>query len=171
MKKSDELEQLRGIGAVLAKRLRSARLDSFQKIAEAGEEGLKVIDGINLRLVPSIVKQAVELSREAEALARDKVESLAGSAGAVRDRLNSLALGARERFSGKISGKSGRRLGEELVRIADALDRIADRARHPKRARKALAKVQRRMETLDQVGFKKFCKGLKKSRKRLAGSS
>ena len=41
MKKAANLQQLKGVGRVLSKRLQEMGLDSFEKIAQAGEEVLK----------------------------------------------------------------------------------------------------------------------------------
>ncbi|UFS70518.1 hypothetical protein LPW11_21945 [Geomonas sp. RF6] len=169
MKKIDELQQLRGIGAVLAKRLRNAGLDSFQRIAEAGEGGVGGISGINQHLVAGIVQQAALLSAHPpEEGAKHDEDGLSEKIDAVKGLLQSVAKDARQRFAGKIGGKRGRRLSETVVCICDSLDRIADTGKHRKRSRKGLEKVQHRMETLDQVKLKKFGKGLKKSRRLLA---
>src|SRR5512134_11561 len=44
-----ELQQIKGVGEVVAQRLVEAGFDSFAKVAEAGEEGLRNIRGINPR--------------------------------------------------------------------------------------------------------------------------
>ncbi|WP_318258643.1 helix-hairpin-helix domain-containing protein [Geobacter anodireducens] len=58
-----ELQKIRGIGEVLAKRLAEAGHDTFEKIAAAGEEGLRAIKGMNPRSVAAIVAQAAELAK------------------------------------------------------------------------------------------------------------
>ena len=42
-----ELQKLKGVGEVLSRRFVEAGYDTFAKIAAAGEEGLKKIQGLN----------------------------------------------------------------------------------------------------------------------------
>ena len=60
-----EVTRLRGVGPVLGRRLVEAGLAGFDAIVEAGEEGLKVIQGLNPRMIPSILSQAAEMNAAA----------------------------------------------------------------------------------------------------------
>jgi predicted flap endonuclease-1-like 5' DNA nuclease len=61
-----ELQQLKGIGAVLSQRLVEASYDTIAKVAAAEEKGLERIAGMNPQKVRSIVTQARKMTGEAE---------------------------------------------------------------------------------------------------------
>jgi predicted flap endonuclease-1-like 5' DNA nuclease len=61
-----ELQRLKGIGEVLARRLIEASYNTIAKVAAAEEHGLKHILGMNPQKVRSIVTQAREMTAEAE---------------------------------------------------------------------------------------------------------
>ncbi|MGP8154948.1 MAG: helix-hairpin-helix domain-containing protein [Smithella sp.] len=50
-----ELQKIKGIGPVFAKRFLEAGYDTFAKITAAGKEGLSNIQGINAQMVQSIL--------------------------------------------------------------------------------------------------------------------
>jgi hypothetical protein len=161
-----ELQQLRGIGSILAKRLFDGGLDSFAKVAKSGEEGLKKIRGINPRAIPSILEQASELAAHAANGGGDGAEAVRHKVAAVRERVQGLAEGAQQRFGPKLAGAPGKKLASDLVRLVDALQRIEDRApKKSKRTARALDKAQQRVEGLDEASPKKVRKGLKKARR------
>ena len=76
VKKAADLQQLKGVGRVLSKRLQEMGLDNFEKIAQAGEEVLKKISGINRRMVTSILQQAKALSEAPSAAAEERAEAM-----------------------------------------------------------------------------------------------
>jgi len=61
-----ELQKLKGIGEVLAKRLVESSYDTIAKVAAAEKQGLERIAGINPKKLHSIVTQAREMTGEAE---------------------------------------------------------------------------------------------------------
>jgi len=65
-KQLKELQQLKGIGAVLSQRLVEASYDTVAKVAAAEEKGLERIAGLNPQKVRSIVTQARKMTGEAE---------------------------------------------------------------------------------------------------------
>ena len=65
-KPTRELQQLKGIGAVLSQRLVEASYDTIAKVAAAEEKGLERIAGMNPQKVRSIVTQARKMTGEAE---------------------------------------------------------------------------------------------------------
>jgi predicted flap endonuclease-1-like 5' DNA nuclease len=65
-KEMDDLQELKGIGKVLARRLIEASYNTIAKVAAAEEHGLKKIPGMNPQKVRSIVTQAREMTAEAE---------------------------------------------------------------------------------------------------------
>jgi hypothetical protein len=163
-----ELQQIRGIGEVLAERLLEAGHDSFQKIADLGENGLKAIKGINPRAIPDILDQARRLA-EGDRGGRDQTaaalkESLRG----LRHSVQELTATAKERFSEKLAGKTGRKLTDSLVRFIQVLEEVEGKAgTKVKKTAKGLAKAEKRLEGLAGAGLKDLRKGLKKARKSL----
>jgi hypothetical protein len=161
-----DLQQLKGVGRVLAKRLFDAGFDSFAKIAQAGEEGLKKVRGVPPRTVGSILEQAKQLSQSAKSGPAERDEALRKHLSEVREKVESLARGARDRFQEQLTGKCGRKLAADLVRIEDALRQMDDGGKKSaKRAGKALVKAEKRVTGLEEVGLKKLRKGLKRARK------
>jgi len=65
-KQMKELQQLKGIGAVLSRRLVEASYDSIAKVAAAQIKGLERIAGMNEQKVRSIVSQARQMTGAAE---------------------------------------------------------------------------------------------------------
>lgn len=65
-KEMKELQELKGIGKVLAQRLIEASYSTVARVAAAEEHGLKRIPGMNPEKVRSIVAQAREMTAAAE---------------------------------------------------------------------------------------------------------
>ena len=162
----EELQQLKGVGRILAKRLFDAGLDSFAKIAQAGEEELKKVRGIPPRSVAFILAQAKELYQASHQDRQAREEALQQRLSEVKGQVQTLAESARQRFQDELAGKSGKKLTSDLVRIEDALERVHDGGKKgAKRAGKALAKAQKRVAGLEDASLKKVRKGLKRARK------
>jgi hypothetical protein len=162
----EDLLQLKGIGRVLVKRLQEAGLDSFAKVAQAGEAELLKINGINPHKVSSIVEQAKLLSEAAHAGHQARIETLQLRLTEVKEKVQALAETTRERFQQELAGKWGKKLSSDLVRIEDALGLVVDGGKKSaKRAGKALDKAQKRVDGLEGASLKKVHKGFKKARK------
>ena len=65
-KEMEELQELKGIGKVLSRRLIEASYNTIAKVAAAEEKGLERIAGMNPQKVRSIVIQARNMTGEAE---------------------------------------------------------------------------------------------------------
>jgi predicted flap endonuclease-1-like 5' DNA nuclease len=61
-----ELQQLKGIGKVLSRRLVESSYDTIAKVAAAQEKGLERIAGMSPQKVRAIVSQARKMTGEAE---------------------------------------------------------------------------------------------------------
>lgn len=61
-----ELQQLKGIGAILSQRLVESSYDTIAKVASAEEKGLERIAGMNPKKVRAIVTQARKIMGDAE---------------------------------------------------------------------------------------------------------
>lgn len=64
--KMKELQQLKGIGEVLSRRLVESSYDTIAKVAAAQEKGLERIEGMNPKKVRAIVIQARKMTGETE---------------------------------------------------------------------------------------------------------
>lgn len=162
-----DLQQLKGVGSILVERLKEAGLDGFSKIAEADEEQLKKIKGLNARNIPSLQAQAKELAQEAGADRQSAIDALLKRLEEVKLQVQALAQATRDRFGAELSGKHGKKLTCDLVSIEDTLDRLnLSGKKGGKRAGKALDKVQKRVGGLaEDASLKKVRKTLKRARK------
>jgi len=163
-----DLRKIRGIGDVLAVRLLEAGHDSYLKIVKLGESGLKGIQGMNPKAVPEIIEQAKRLAAE-ESDGRDrKIADLKESMQGLRHSVQELTSTAKERFSEKLSGRTGRKLTDSLVRFIEALEELEGKAgRKVKRTGKVLVKAEQHLVGLAEAGLKDLRKGLKRARKAL----
>jgi ribosomal protein S13 len=166
----DNLQQLRGIGKALAQRLCAAGLDTFAKVAAAGEDGLKKIPGISPRALPHIVEQARQLAGHEAAGPEERGESLKSQAALLREKVQAVAQAARERYQPQLTGKRGRKLSRYIVEIDDALASIGNGggAKRHKRLLKALGKVEKRVSGLEEASLKRMMKHVKRARKVVA---
>ncbi|HBA88152.1 MAG TPA: hypothetical protein DCZ75_09265 [Geobacter sp.] len=167
--KPADLQRIKGVGRVLGKRLYETGLDSFEKIAQTGEEELSKVRGITHRNVKSILDQARELT-EAEPTAREeRVKALKQLRSEVSEKVQTLAEGTRARFQEEVAGKSGKKLSADLNKVLNVLEKIGESGksgkRCSKRAAKALGKAEKRIAGLEEASLKKVRKGLKKARK------
>ena len=161
-----DLQQLKGVGSILAKRLYDAGFDSFEKIAREGEEGLKKVRGINPRALPAIVEQARQLSQAQESGHPGRGAAVKKHLGEMREKIQLLAQSARDRFQQDLAGKRGKKLSSDLVRIEDALAQMEGAGRKRlKRLGKALVKAEKRVAGLEEAGLKRVRKGVKRARK------
>ena len=163
----DDLRQLKGIGKILVQRLQDAGVDSFAKVALGGEVELKKISGINPRNIASILEQANRLAATSPSEHVVRIETLQLRLGEVRQKIQTLAETAQERFQEKLAGKWGKKLSADLVRIEATLERINfEGKKGSRRASKALGKVDKRVSGLaGDASLKKVHKTLKRARK------
>jgi predicted flap endonuclease-1-like 5' DNA nuclease len=66
LKQMKELQQLKGIGKVLSRRLIESSYDTISKVAAAQTKGLERIPGMHPKKVRAIVTQARQMTGEAE---------------------------------------------------------------------------------------------------------
>jgi len=163
------LQQIKGIGEILAKRLCEAGIDSFAAITKAGEAGLKATKGINPRAIQSILEQAANLQTQFGPSKEQRVAKVRESCNSLRQSIQTVAESARQRLGESLHGKSGKKLTTTLVRLIDTLDKVEDVVhKRFKLAGKAIVKAERRLEKLADAGHKDLRKGLKKTRKSLS---
>ena len=161
-----DLQQLKGIGRVLAQRLHGAGISSYEDVVEAGEEGLKRIAGIRPHSLSSILDQAKVLSEGKKAAKAERAEAMKGRIASVREKVERLAEVTGIRFPEELAAKPGKKLSAELEGVREALARLEGSAlKRLKRAGRGLDKVEKRMEGLEDASLRKVRKAMKKSRK------
>lgn len=161
-----DLKQLKGVGMILGKRLYDAGFDSFAKIAQAGEEGLKKVRGVSPRTINSILEQSRQLAGLEHHEEGEKTGVMQQRVAELREKVETLAQTTRERFAEGMSGKCGRKLSADLIRMENALDHMHDFGKkRSKRAGKALVKAEKRVTGLEDASLKKVRKGFKRARK------
>lgn len=163
-----ELQQIRGIGAVLAQRLIDAGHDSCAKVAALGEEGLKQYKGINPKAIPSILAQAAQLANSEGNDRAARIAALKEFAAKLRQSVQDLTASAREHLSGDLSKKAERKITDALVDFLVILEKVEGRAhKRIKRTGQGLAKAGERLEGLAEGNLKSIRKGLKRAGKTL----
>lgn len=167
-KREKELQKLKGVGEILAKRFVTAGLDTFAKVAEAGAAGLEKIKGVNPRAIPSIISQAKVLAGEVDSDRQQKVDALKQSAALLKKRLHDMPQQLRERFQTELAGKTGRKVEKELLKALAAVEKLESKlGKRVKKTGKGLVRAEERLITLADARFKDVGKGLKKARKAL----
>ncbi len=162
------LQQIKGVGEVLAKRLCEGGIDTYAAITKAGATGLKAVKGINQRAIQSILEQAANLQKESGTNKQDRIAKVKDNCSTLRTSIQTIAESARQRLAESLNGKPGEKLTATLVRLIDTLDKVEINAhKRVKLAGKAISKAERRIEKLAEAGHKDLRKGLKKARKSL----
>lgn len=169
MKKSvKELQKIRGIGEVLAKRLVEAGHDTHEKLHALGEEGLRAVKGIKPQSVESILAQAAEFAEATGKERARRVEELRAAATTLRQQVEEISRSARERFADQIQGQVGKKLEKQVARIMTSFDRVEGKLeKRAKRAAKGLAKAEARLIGLVEGNVKEMEKGIRRARKSL----
>jgi hypothetical protein len=163
-----ELIRLRGIGPVLGRRFLDAGLDGFEKIAEAGEEGLKNIRGLNPRMIPSLLSQVAEMATDAEAARESALREMRQRIDRLAATVRDMAAHVKDRLGPEGVGRHGIRIEKEIFRILVLLDKLTTRLdTKRKRTAKGLDRAEKRLLTLKDAGLTEIEKGLRKSRKSL----
>jgi len=166
-----QLQRIKGIGSVLAKRLTAAGLDSPARLAQAAPEELAAIPGMNPRYVPEIIAQAGRMAdgtpeEEGRGAAQDKSVVLRQAVAELRGRVSALADGLLARKAEILSAEKKAVLEKEVKKFLARLEQVESRLDgRRKRARKGLARAVRRLRGLDEAGAGKLARGLKKARK------
>ncbi len=163
-----ELQKLKGIGEVLAKRFFEAGYDTLAKVASASVEDLGKIPGVNPRVLQQIVSEAGKLAEEGAKSRAEKIEELKKRAESVKIQIHDLARDVRDRFKEDLSGKAGGKVEKEIQKFIISLERVEGKLEsRVKRAGKGLAKAESRIAALADSGLKDIGKKIKKARKSL----
>jgi Helix-hairpin-helix domain len=163
-----ELQKLKGVGEILSRRFVEAGYDTFAKVMAAGEDGLKKIQGINPKMIQPILAQAGKLIGDDRKIKEEKIQELKQKTDALKVQIQEIALGVRDRFKDEISGKVGRKLEKDIVKVISSLEKVEVKLESKmKKAGKGLVKAEKRLANLTDAKLKGIGKGLKKARKSL----
>jgi phosphopantetheine adenylyltransferase len=158
-----KLSRLRGVGVVLAARLKESGLGSYDRIIAEGADGLHKIRGINPRAIPAILAQAAEMVTEES----DKtVTQVVDRTSLLSNRVQEIAKNVRDRFGEELKGKTGKKVEKEILEIAGILDPNSLKIQK-KRVAKGLAKAEKKLVVAEDASLKKIRKCLKRTRKSL----
>lgn len=167
-----ELQKLKGIGEVLAKRFVAAGIDTFPKIVAAGEDRLKTIPGLQPGIVPSIISQAAELVKDSENTRAEQVEEVKHRNSLLKERVHGIALELRQKLHETDTGPRRKKLERQVVKLMSAFEKVEAKLEgRPGKWKKALAKAGKRLDIPSDASLKKIGKGLKKARKALQGAA
>ena len=170
-KNAKELQKIKGVGELVSKRLIEAGYDTFDKIAAAGEAGLKNIRGFErLRPIKSIIDQAAALAQESKKKKARRVKDLKAAAATIRGQAKGLARRVKDRFGDQLTEKGGKEIEKQLLKMTAALDKMKDKLEsRAKPAAKRLAKAEKRLAGIADkaVDTTQVIKGLKKVRRSL----
>jgi len=137
-------------------------------VVAAGEDGLKKIQGINQRMVSSILEQAGQLAGEGQPSKAQKVEELKRQAASLKEKVHGVALRVREGFQDELSGKTGKKVEKQIFKAIASLEKVEGKLEtRVKKAGKGLAKAEKSLTLLAAAGLADIGKGLKKARKSL----
>lgn len=163
-----DLQKIRGIGEVLSARLLESGHDSFRKIVDLGEEGLKQLKGINIRTIPEIIRQAETLAAETLTGKEERIKTVTESLDSLRKSAQVLIRSASARLAEALSEKKKLKLTASLVRFIEALETVEQKiGKKPKRAGRVISAAESQLASLAEADGKALKKGLKKARKSL----
>jgi len=185
-----KLQQIKGIGKVLAQRLVEAGIVNYKQVLQAGEEGLGAIAGLQPRMIPSILAQAATLAGEAEGEAgtatadeqesatataapakskrQHKLDGLQKVSNQLQGRVRDLVAEVMDKKEGLAKKATGKRLQKEADKLLKSLAKVEARMDgRLKRAKKGLTRAEERLESLVGLGPNKLARGMKKARRPL----
>ncbi len=171
-KKSKELRKIKGIGEVLSKRLIEAGYDTFDKIAAAGEAGLKKIRGLERLPIKPIIDQAASLAQESGRKKARTLKDLKAAAATISGQVEGLARTVKDRFGDRLTEKGRGKIEKQLLKMTAALDKVKGKLEsRVKPAAKGLAKAEKKLAGMADgttepteviIGLKKARRALKK---------
>lgn len=169
-KNAKELQKIKRIGEVSSKRLIEAGYDTFDKIAAAGESGLKKIRGFDRLPIKRIIDQAAALAQESKKEKSRRVKDLKAAAATIGGQVEGLARRVKDRFGDQLTEKGGKEIEKQLLKMTAALDKVKDKLEsRVKPATKRLAKAEKELAGIPDrtADLTQVIKGLKKVRRSL----
>ncbi|MHB8708311.1 MAG: helix-hairpin-helix domain-containing protein [Desulfuromonadales bacterium] len=162
-----QLQQIKGVGEVLAKRLVEAGFDTLQRVAAATEQELAAVKGLLPGAIPAVLAQARELAGTSQIEADEKsLAEMLENAERLRSGVSSLVLKLRDQHLDSEDGKSQRALRKEVTRVLATLERVeASLSEQLRRLGKKLAKADAALTNVAQDDLEALTKGLRQTRK------
>lgn len=161
------LQQIKGIGAVLAKRLVEAGIDTPARLATASQEQLAAIKGLPPGKIPALQEQArTHLDTEQSGGAEAGLKQMLDDAERLREGMETLVRKLRDRHADSEDGKVQRNLRKEVTRVLATLERVeASLSEQLRRIGKKLAKADAKLAGVAQDDLQALTKGLRDTRK------
>jgi ribosomal protein S13 len=163
----EQLQQIKGVGEALAKRLAAAGFDTLPRLATATEQELSAIKGLAPSAIPAILEQARTLMTGQEPVASEaSLAQMLEDAERLRMGVSNLVLQMREQASGAADVKAERALRKEITRVLATLERVeASLSEQLRRLGKKLAKADAKLASVPQDNIEALTKGLRQTRK------
>lgn len=162
-----QLQQIKGVGEVLATRLAEAGFDSLARFAGATAGELAGIKGLLATSLPALQAQARELAAAAGPVADEKsLGDMLENAERLRAGIAALVLKLRDQYDENDDGKGLRQLRKEITRVLANLEKVeATLSDQLRRLSKKLSKADARLNTVAQDDLAALTKGLRQTRK------
>ena len=162
-----QLQQIKGVGEILATRLVEAGFDTLPRLATATKEELAAVKGLQAANIPALQTQARELSAGADLATDDKnLTDMLENAERLRLGIASLVLKLRDQHAEGDDGKALRQLRKEITRVLATLERVeATLSEQLRRLSKKLSKADARLGTVAQGDLEALTKELRQTRK------
>lgn len=162
-----QLQQIKGVGEVLAERLVAAGFDTIPRLAAADAQKLAGIKGLLPTAIPAILEQARALAADQEQSASEEsLSEMLEDAERLRMGVSNLVLHLRDQHPDSVDGKGQRALRKEISRVLATLERVeASLSEQLRRLGKKLAKADARLAGMPQDDIEALTKGLRHTRK------
>lgn len=161
-----QLQQIKGIGEVLAGRLAAAGFDTLSKLAATDEKALSGVKGLLPAAIPEILEQARVLAAAEQSDADDRsLSEMLDDAERLRMGVSSLVLRLRDRHP-EDEGKAQRQLRKEITKVLATLERVeASLSEQLQKLGKKLAKADAKLTSVSSDDLEAITKGLRHTRK------
>lgn len=161
-----QLQQIKGVGEILAQRLIEAGFDTLPRLAATRVEDLAGIKGLLPCAAPAILAQARELSAAIPDETEDKpLSEMLEDAERLRMGVSTLVLKLREQHPDD-DDKAHRQLRKEITRVLATLERVeASLSEQLRKLGKKLAKADAKLASVDRDDLDTLTKGLRQTRK------
>jgi transcription termination factor NusA len=159
-----ELQQIKGIGAVLAQRLVEAGIDNLERLAAVSDEELAAIKGVIADKIPTLKEQARRHLQTGSAQA--SLQQMLEDAERLREGMQDLVIKLRDQHVESDDGKTQRNLRKEIARVLATLERVeAALSDQLRRISKKLAKADAKLAEIAKDDVEALTKGLRDTRK------
>lgn len=159
-----QLQQLKGVGAALAKRLVEAGFDTLPRLANATAGELATIKGLPAEAIPALQEQARALA--GPTVADKSLTVMLEDTERLRLGVASLVTQLRDHHAEGDDGKALRQLRKEISRVLATLERVdATLSEQLLRLGKKLSKADARLGTVAADDLETLTKGLRHTRK------